>query len=416
MKSWINSVSNPSLKKVAIIGAKGSAKSTANFETLLAMIIKGNCRILLTCGTSEQVKKLFKQKLWEDLKNIPVHSSNFQTMEFVFVTGAELHLKSVETYKTAEGLEYDAWFADEFQDHSKEAVEVFHSRTRRRKDNCIFRIVGMPDDPEHFMYKYFDENGYTLHEITLFDHPDQNWIDFYSKELAKIYSGAMLDRYLYGKRVSLSGLGAFRITQEHKGEFVHDEPNKEDLLFSWDFNNEYRAVTVWQSKKIEGFIHAYCIASHQMSEVTVQEDAKKLCEMYSDYSGQIYLTGDASGDSKSAQTSESMWVQVKREFKEAFGLRLRYIVPRSNPNVKDTIQLVNYALVQNRVYFGNNAIQAFRALTASKLDKFGEIDKSKDYSNAENKSHEVDTIRYALWHFIEDFPSKKKVTGRAVLL
>jgi hypothetical protein len=138
--------------------------------------------------------------------------------------------------------------------------------------------------------------------------------------------------------------------------------------------------------------------------------------MYSNFKGQIILHGDASGDNQSAQTSESMWIQVKRVYQKKFESRLRYIVPRSNPNVKDTIQLVNFALVQNRVSFAKEALIAFRSLTACKLNKFGEIDKSNDYSNAEIKSHEVDTIRYALWHYIEDFSGKRKSTGLSALI
>jgi hypothetical protein len=339
---------------------------------------------------------LVQQKLWDALKQIPRVSENWQSLEIVFETGAEIHLKSVETYKTAEGLEYDAWFADEFQDHSEEAVRVFHTRTRKARERSLFRIVGMPDDPLHFMYSYFAENGYTLNEISLYEHPSQEWIDYYEAELKKVYKGAELDRFLYGKRVSLTGVGAFTVSEINQThEDYYDQ--KQELHLVWDFNYEYRAVVVGQfiNKNIE------VIRSFQMKEATVEDDAVYLANYFANHQGAVYLRGDASGDSRSAQATESMWQKIRKVFVAKFGSRLRYAVPKSNPSVKDTIQLTKWALMTSRIRFNKNlASTALMAVTAAKLDKYGEIDKSNDYKNVAAKSHEVDVIRYLAYDLL----------------
>jgi hypothetical protein len=366
---------------------------------MFTMILKGNCRILLTCGTNEQVKKLLQQKLWDKLKKIPLTKSNWQTLEFHFETGAELHLKTVESYHTAEGLEYDAWFADEIQDHSEEAVKVFHSRTRRARDKCLFRIVGMPAEPEHFMYAYFAENGFTLHEITLYDHPSQEWIDFYEKELKALYHGKELDRYLFGKRVSLSGIGIFATNDINLTDCKYDPAI--DVELCWDFNSEFRAVTMWQNiGKHNTKFHPVlvCVKSFEMKGDTLHEDAVQLCEELKGHKGLVILNGDASGDNKQTGVTGSMWKAVREQFAKVFAGQMKYVVPTVNPSVKDTIQCVNWALKEGLVMFDNtHAKKAYNSLTACKADKFGEIDKSVDYKPGAVRTHHADTVRYAVW-------------------
>jgi hypothetical protein len=400
-KQWITDIFTGKKRKVAIIGAKGTAKTTYNMKLLLALL-KGSkkMRILLTCGTREQVLKLFKQTIYSTVKHIPMRTANMQSLEFEFNTGVVLHLKSVETYKTAEGLEYDAWFADEFQDHSEEAVRVFHTRTRKARDRSLFRIVGMPDDPLHFMYSYFAENEYTLNEISLYEHPSQEWIDYYAAELKKVYSGAELDRFLHGKRVSLSGIGAFDVRESNKALF--DFETKEDVHVVWDFNYEYRAVIFGQ--KISGIVHV--TDSFQLKEPTLADDAKYLIDRLNGHTGYIYLRGDASGDNRAAGATETMWRQVRATFEAAFPGRVRYAVPRSNPPVKDTIQILKWALLTDKLKFhSTRANNAIMAVTAAKLDKYGEIDKSNDYKNVAAKSHEVDVVRYLAYDLLNlDYP------------
>ena len=76
----------------------------------------------------------------------------------------------------------------------------------------------------------------------------------------------------------------------------------------------------------------------------------------------------------------------------------RYIVPKSNPPVKDTIQCLNWALRAGLVLFNYSEKNVYMSLQACKSDKYGEIDKSADYNaNTSVRSHEVDTARYAVF-------------------
>jgi hypothetical protein len=106
--------------------------------------------------------------------------------------------------------------------------------------------------------------------------------------------------------------------------------------------------------------------------------------------------------------TDSMWKTVKEVFYANFE-NVRYIVPKSNPSVKDTIQCLNWAIRSGLVQFAYDERNVYMSLQGAKADKYGEIDKAKDYDGTSSaKSHEADTARYASWHFFSKlYPGKR---------
>jgi hypothetical protein len=145
-----------------------------------------------------------------------------------------------------------------------------------------------------------------------------------------------------------------------------------------------------------------------MKEPTVYDDAVKLCHLLKDHKNVVFLHGDASGESRSAQTTTSMWKMVRDVFQEHFD-DVRNVVPRKNPSVKDTIQCANWALQNNLVRFNRDERNVYMSLQAVKADKYGEIDKSIDYKNTTaTRTHETDTARYAFWHYFQKvYPGRR---------
>lgn len=232
-----------------------------------------------------------------------------------------------------------------------------------------------------------------------------------------MFSSAKLKRYLNGERITLAGINQFAAEQRHCINAEYD-PGKE-LYLDWDFNVEYRAVTAWQEvEKRQGMPVMNCIESFQLKNYTTVEDARKLCKYFNRQQARIYLHGDASGEIRSAQTSDSMWNQIRTVFDSKFYGMVRFVTPRSNPNVKITIQVTNWALQNWIIQFSDKAKTAYRYLVAAKSDKYGEVDKSNDYSTGGAKSHEVDTIRYLAHYIYEKYlPSgnTRKVTKKKIL-
>lgn len=400
-KKWVRDMTDWGLKRLAVIGANGTAKTTYSFRMFARLAWRRPGMFLITSGTTDQVGKLFDQKLRSIMNAMGLVKSDNVKKIYELANGTKIHMKSRENYKTAEGIEYDYWFADEFHDHSVESAEMFKKRTRKSRENSLFRITGLSDDPDHWQYDFFDRNNIKLHELSIHDHPSQDWIDYYKPELESLYpAGPKRDRYVYGMRKSITGINLFNIKNDHKQPVEYD-PEK-DLYFCWDFNVIYRAVTVWQiqGKNENGVPVLGCIASYQMNEATTYEDAQKLAAMWAKHKNRVFLHGDASGDNRTASTSETMWQQVQKAFKEQFSHQLRYIVPRSNPPVKDTIQCLNWALTNDLIFFDPSAAKAFRSVSAVKADRYGEIDKKMDDSPDGANTHEADTVRYMSWHIL----------------
>lgn len=386
-------------RQVAIIGAKGSGKTFSGARFACVQIIEQpDSQGLIMFNTLQQARDIYYQDiepLFVEL-NWPYHF-NGQTMT-ITVFGTRIHLRSAEkdSIKNIESVQYEWGWADEVSFFDYESLKTFVSRIRLGK--AMIRITSMPDEPDHPMYEFLERSKYVLYEISLYDNPNKEFANRYADFLKTVYTGSQLKRFLSGERVSLAGLGLFNIAPEMKDD-LHIIPT-EDIYLFWDFNVKYRAVSVWQRVATsESMLPIYgCVASHQMAEPTVYEDAIVLAGKYGGHKMNIYLGGDATENKRSSQTTESIWKTVKRAFKDS-GVPTRSVVPSANPNVKDTIQCCNWALINDLVRFDKDENNVYRSVAACKADKFGELDKSKDDNPTGAKSHEADTFRYALWHF-----------------
>jgi hypothetical protein len=383
---------------VSIVGAKGSSKTWSGARFIIAEIQRQpRQQGLLMWNTLQQARDVYYQDIEPLIKELGlVYSFNQSTM-ILNLEGSIVHFRSAEAdvIKRIESIAYSWGWADEASFFPDDSLRTFVSRIR--KGEARIRITSMPDDPDAFIYSFLEKQGATIYEIGLADNPDKKFRERYEAFLRSTYEGAMLDRFLYGKRVSLTGMGAFAVDAAHRVDVAYD-PNA-DLYLSWDFNVEYRAVSAWQLLGLtqDAKPLSACVRSWQMKQPTVYEDAQALCEELKSHKGNLILLGDASGANRTALTTSSMWSAVKDIFSKAFGDRLRYRVPQQNPSVKDTVQCVNWALRNDLVRFDSKERNVFQSLSAAKLDKYGDIDKSGDNKPSGAKSHETDTARYFLW-------------------
>lgn len=383
---------------VAIVGAKGSSKTWSGARFIVSEIERQpRSQGLIMWNTLQQARDVYFQDIKPLLDELGLLYQFNQSTMILNVEGSTIHLRSAEAdvIKRIESIAYSWGWADEASFFPNDSLRTFVSRIR--KGEARVRITSMPDDPDAFIYTFLEKQEAKLYEIGLMDNPDVKFRQRYEAFLRSTYEGAMLDRFLYGKRVSLTGMGAFAVQQHHRVDSPYDLDS--DLYLSWDFNVEYRAVSAWQlvGRSEDAKPITACVRSWQMKQPTVYEDAQELCNELKSHRGNIILLGDASGANRTALTTSSMWSAVKDIFSKAFGERLRYRVPQQNPSVKDTVQCVNWALRNDLVRFDPSERNVFQSLSAAKLDKYGDIDKSGDNKPSGAKSHETDTARYILW-------------------
>jgi len=406
---------NGSAQNLAIVAGKGSGKTFAGACFVMSQIAEQpNEQGLIMLNTLQQTRDIFVQDVERMLKELgwPYHF-NQQTM-VLRVFDSVIHLRSAEitAIEKIESVQYAWGWADEVSFYEPKALETFHSRIRKGKAKR--RITSMPSEPDAFMYGFLERAEYKMYELGLKDNPDKKFAAEYEKTLRATYSGAQLERFLSGKRVSLQGTGIFAVDQEQQRDDIRMNPN-DDIMLSWDFNVEYRAVSAWQviGKHETGNDIVACVHSWQMREATVYEDAVVIANELKHINGRIFLNGDASGEARTAAVSMSMWQTVKRVFIDILGYdKLRHVVPPSNPNVKDTILCVNWALRSGLVYFNKAERNVFASLASCRADRYGDIDKAGDYRQSGGaRSHEADTARYALWYYFNKvYPGRSRVT------
>jgi hypothetical protein len=406
---------NGSSQNLAVVAGKGTGKTFAGACFVMAQIAEqpgGQGLIML--NTLQQTRDIFVQDVERMLKELSwPYQFNQQTM-VLKVFDSIIHLRSAEitAIEKIESVQYHWGWADEASFYEPKALETFHSRIRKGKAKR--RITSMPAEPDAFLYSFIEKAEYKIYELGLKDNPDKDFAKEYEKTLRATYSGSQLKRFLEGERVSLQGTGIFAMDSDLQRDDISLNYD-DDLMLSWDFNVEYRAVSAWQviGKHETGNDIVACVKSWQMREATVYEDAIVIANELKDVKGRIFLNGDASGESRTAAVSMSMWQTVKRVFIDILGYeKLRYIVPPSNPNVKDTILCMNWALRSGLVYFNRSERNVYASLSACRADKYGEIDKSNDYrSGGGARSHEVDTARYAVWYYFNKvYPGRIRVT------
>lgn len=466
--SWVEDLWLGTVQTLACIAGKGTGKTFVANDWFLreAMKMQPGTQGLVTFNTLQQCRDAFEEFTRPRLDEIGVpYDWNGSSYNLKLGNGSVIHWRSAEpnVVKRVETLQYTFWWGDECQEYSLKALKTFNSRVRKGMKRK--RITAMPEDPTHYLYSFVERIGARLYELNVYDNPDVEFRESYIEILRMTYSGAELDRYLHGKRVSLTGTGIFGMGADHQAELEFDF-NK-DLTLQWDFNVEYCAVSAWQNIEMtDSGMVVGCPEAYQLDEPTVYENAVNLlyhllgvemddpeeiedevdylfrirnkgeerhviCQWDEDeewglseedevlgwgkivnnWKGKIILDGDSSGDNRTAATSDSMWMQVKKVFKDAFGDRCDYLVEKANPSIKDTIQCANWALNSGLVKVDKKkASKLYLSVIACKYDKHGEIDKKDDYKEGTVKSHDADTFRYAMWRsFRFKYPGRKRV-------
>lgn len=355
---------------------------------------------LVMLNTLGQARDVFVQDIEPLLKDLnwPYHfHEQFMRLK---IFGTVVHLRSAEAdaISRIESISYGSGWADEASFYDPESLKIFLSRVRKGKRKV--RVTSMPDDPDHWMYDLLEDAKFIMHEISLYDNPDKEFVKNYEEILKSFYSPTQLQRYLSGERVSLAGSGLFSI-EKHLKKPVPYDPEKDVYLY-WDFNVLYRAVSGWQDVGVDesGRPIIGCFKSWKLEEATIVQDAKVLAGEFHNHKAVVYLSGDATEDKKNIMSTESAWASVERVMKDELkghGVPVRNVVPTSNPNVIDSIECTNWALLQGLMIFDPSETHTYRSLSGTKANKYGEPDKSTDYTETGAKTHHGDTARYIAW-------------------
>ncbi len=381
-----------------------------------------NPRYFIAAPTRAQVKDIY----WEDLKILSSPWINpyrrpSETELIIYLKGnREIHLIGMDKPARIEGPHWDGGVLDEIANMKK---EVWHNHVRpalstpgRPEAWCDF--VGVPEGRNHY-YKIYQ---YAKQQMREFGEKSDWWIyhwkssDILTKkeiEAAKREMDEMTFRQEYeGSFESYFGRAYYNFDDKlHCKKLPYTIDG--DLHLCFDFNvSPGVAVAIQEFEYKDRVVDGVIGEVHIPMGSNTYRVSKKLLEMYKKHQGDVYLYGDTTGGSthSSQKDDKTDWIIIEDILKPVFGNRMKSMVPRINPRIKDRVNSLNSRLLNTLgdVHFLVDPVKAKHTVidfenTSVIEGSAGEINKKdKDYS------HISDAIGYCIYR---RFPLKRGERG-----
>jgi hypothetical protein len=177
------------------------------------------------------------------------------------------------------------------------------------------------------------------------------------------------------------------------GDYELDE--EEPLLWSWDFNVNPMSSVIAQRRGDEIYVlDEICLRSSATPEACEEFERR-----YGKHRSGVRVVGDASGRQRHTTSAYSDYQLIREFFARRGELRGRVTAPRSNPPVRDRLNLTNAWLCcaneTRRLFIDRRCRELIKDLEqVSYKPESGAIDKEKDA----NRTHLSDALGYLLWH------------------
>jgi hypothetical protein len=311
--------------------------------------------------------------------------------------GSRILLRSLDSPDRLRGPNL-AWFGvDELTYCSEDAWLRLEARLRdpKAKKLCGFGVW----TPKGFdwVYQRFRANpveGYGLVEAQPFENRFllKKTPDYYDR-LKASYDEAFYEQEVLGNYRNLQA-GQVYYSFDRR-ENVRDDSIEtgEDLLWSLDFN-VHPMCSVIAQRRGEA-IHV--VDEIRLGTSSTPEVCEEFARRYADHRGSIRIYGDASGRRRTTTSAYSDYELIRKHFRD--DRRVELVVQRSNPAVRDRINLVNARLKsaagQRRLFVSPRCRGLIEDLeqVAYKADSSA-IDKDRN----PERTHLSDALGYLLWH------------------
>ncbi len=382
-------------------GPIGSGKSQALCQEAIRMSYMNPGRTgLLGAPTYPMLRDATQASLLEILDEAGIryeHNKSEHTLIFQD-TQSKILLRAVDEFERLRGTNL-AWFGlDELtytQENSWLRLEgrLRDPRARRLEGFAVWTPKGFdwvykkfiaPDRPEGYaaIRAQANENRYLLDRLP----------DFYS-QLARSYDDKFYRQEVLGEYLSLTGGMVYSSFSREANLRAATAEASAPLLWALDFNVDPMSSLVAQIRGRTVVVLDEIVIRNG----TTREACEEFLRRFGKHEGEIAIYGDAAGYQQ--QTTGSTDYEIIRDhFSVSSNLRTKYLVPKSNPMVRDRINLTNSKLrsAANTVELVvdprcKELIKDFEQV-AYKADSC-QIDKDKDRL----RTHLSDALGYLLW-------------------
>jgi Terminase large subunit, T4likevirus-type, N-terminal len=396
-------------------GPIGSGKSQALCQEAIKLSYLNPGRLgLLGAPTYPMLRDATQASLLEILEfnEIPYELNKAENTLLMKDTRSRILFRSVEEFERLRGTNL-AWFGlDELTYAQEESWLRLEGRLRdpQAKRLCGFAVW----TPKGFdwVYRKFiaqEIQGYGV--VRAQPYENRHLLDKvanYYEQLGKSYDAKFFDQEVLGHYVSMEGGRVYSAFDRR----VHVEPLIVDprlpLLWALDFNVDPMSSVIVQIVKGKVRVVDEIVIRH----ATTRDACEEFLRRFPRHGAPVTVYGDASGyHSQTSGTSD--YEMVKEYFAANSAMQLEYNVPKSNPGVKDRLNLTNRQL---RTAYGDigmtvdpkckELIQDFEEV-CFKADG-NQIDKDRDRL----RTHLSDALGYLLWQECRGGKTGERGDGR----
>jgi len=388
-------------------GPIGSGKSQALCQEAVKLSYLNAGRLgLMGAPTYPMLRDATLQSFLEILgqNGIPYDLNKAENVLTLKETGSRILFRSVDEFERLRGTNL-AWFGvDELTYTAEEAWLRLEGRLRDPKAKRLCGFAVWTPKGFDWVYRRFiadKVDGYEAVIAKPFEnrHLLEKVPDFYDR-LKKSYDEHFFEQEVLGEYLnSNSGLvyHAFK-RREHLCELEVDR--RLPLLWALDFNVDPMSSVVAQ---VEGEV-VRVVDEIVMSRASTEQACQEFWNRYAEHPAGVTIYGDASGNSMQT-TGTTDYQIIRRYFNGVHYYNVQLKVPRSNPQVRERVSLVNAKLRS-----AEGQVQMLVDPRCKELVKDFEevsykpgstvVDKEKDA----RRTHLSDALGYLVWQECRPLP------------
>jgi len=292
-----------------------------------------------------------------------------------------------------------AWFGvDELTYCSEDAWLRLEARLREPRASRLCGFAVWTPKGFDWVYKRFRADpvpGYEVIEAQPFEnrHLLRQTPDYYER-LKVSYDEGFFRQEVLGEYLNLQSGQVYYAFDRRKNVGVFERDEAQPLLWSWDFNvnpmSSVIAQQVGREYRVMGEIFLRTSSTMEVCEEFVSR--------YGDHRGGVKIYGDSSGGHRHTVSGYSDYDLIRAFFDRRREMRAEVVRMRSNPPIRDRVNLVNAQLRnaegERRLFIDKSCRELLKDLeqVVYKPDS-GVIEKDRDPS----RTHLSDALGYLLW-------------------
>lgn len=345
--------------EILLSGSVGSAKSILLAHLALTHALQNpGARILIGRESLPDIKSTIFRELLDHIKDDLTEGRDYFVRENIadirFSNGSEIISKSWGDghFEKMRSLKLSAAIIEEITETKvPDAYSEIRMRLGRLPNikECFIAAATNPDDPDHWVHKYWIDNPTDLRRTyfsSTFDNPFlPSW---YIEQLKQDLDPKMAERMIYGRWISLNRERCYYAYEESRNYLKVQYKVAEGfpILINFDFNiGVGKPFSVCLSQFLGGVFHIYDeVIVHGVRTMDALEELASRGHL--NHKTSYIVHGDAAGKSRSTNSNRSDYdiiSQYLSNYKTPEGQKLMWKleVPEANPPIRTRQNIVN---------------------------------------------------------------------------